>query len=191
MTVEWLTALRGCQRCALASHRTQVVPGEGDPHARVVVVGEAPGAAEDRTGRPFVGPSGRLLRATWAGISDGAPLHILNTVRCRPPANRRPHQTEIEACRPWLDDELARVRPRVVVALGRTAAESLLPVTAGRSDWLGWWQGSFGAWSGPVAVLWHPAAVLRSRHQRLDSWTDELTNVYHVAQGETPPPLRS
>lgn len=112
-----------CTRCPLAASRTRVVFGEGGPRALLAVVGEAPGAEEDASGRPFVGDSGRALDALLgeAGLSRGD-AYVANTVMCRPPANRRPTDAEVAACAPYLELQLAVVRPRVVLALGRDYA---------------------------------------------------------------------
>jgi uracil-DNA glycosylase len=120
-------AAAACERCPLAATRTQVVFGEGDPRARLVLVGEAPGADEDRDGLPFAGRSGRALDALLgeAGL-DRPGAFVTNTVKCRPPGDRRPTPAEVDACRPWLDLELSVVRPEVVVALGATASRRLV-----------------------------------------------------------------
>lgn len=157
-----------CRRCDLWERATQTVFGEGDPGAAVMLVGEQPGDREDLTGRPFVGPAGQLLDRALdeAGIDRGT-VYITNAVkhfkwepRGRRRIHKRPNAAEIEACRPWLDGEIAAVRPRVVVAMGATAAQALLgpgfrvtrdhgrPVDAAE----GW----------RVVATTHPSAVLRA-----------------------------
>lgn len=120
-----------CERCPLAATRTQVVFGTGRPTARLMLVGEAPGADEDRDGAPFVGRAGRALDTllSEAGI-DRADAYVTNTVKCRPPDDRPPTVIEIDACRPYLDLELSVVRPEVVVALGATATRRLVDARA-------------------------------------------------------------
>jgi len=153
-----------CTRCPLATSRTRVVPGEGPANARVMLVGEAPGEAEDRAGRPFVGTSGRLLDQMLAAAGLTRPeVFIANVVRCRPPGNRPPRAAELRACADWLRQELRLVDPDVVVPLGRFALHHFLPgaklrelreraltlEVAGRDRLL--------------IPLLHPAAVLRAR----------------------------
>jgi uracil-DNA glycosylase family 4 len=115
-----------CTRCPLCAGRTQVVPGKGPARAALVLVGEAPGADEDREGEPFVGRAGGLLdkALAQAGIDRGS-VFITNVVKCRPPANRKPTPAEAQACRPFLEGEIERVGARVALALGATAAEAL------------------------------------------------------------------
>jgi len=114
-----------CRRCGLAAERQQVVVGRGNPAARLLLVGEAPGAEEEACGRPFVGRSGRLLEAMLAaaGLSSERDLYIANVIKCRPPGNRKPSRAEIEACRPWLERQNA-----LVLLVGATALEALLGI---------------------------------------------------------------
>ncbi|HEU4763250.1 MAG TPA: uracil-DNA glycosylase, partial [Gemmatimonadales bacterium] len=119
--------IRGCRKCPLCEGRTQAVPGEGDPAARFVVVGEGPGQTEDETGRPFVGRAGELLDKILASIDvPRSSAYILNIVKCRPPQNRTPLPDEMAACLPYLHRQLALLRPRVILAAGSTAAAALL-----------------------------------------------------------------
>jgi uracil-DNA glycosylase len=156
-----------CTRCELAVSRTQVVPGAGDPRARVLVVGEAPGANEDRSGFPFVGASGRLLEEMLARAGlRREEVFIANVVRCRPPENRSPRTVEIRACAGWLAQQIRLIRPVVVVVLGRFALQHFLP--SGKISQL---QGEptvveYGG--GPLRLypLLHPAAVLRAPDRR-------------------------
>src|SRR6516225_11400515 len=126
-------AASGCTLCALAAGRTTVVFGEGDPHADLMVVGEGPGREEDLQGRPFVGRSGQLLDRLLveeAGLRRDE-VYIANVVKCRPPGNRDPLPDEIAACRPFLDQQVALIGPRVLVTLGRFATHALLGTTEG------------------------------------------------------------
>jgi len=131
-----------CRRCGLAATRQQVVVGRGNPNARLLLVGEAPGAEEEACGQPFVGRSGRLLEAMLAaaGLDSERDLYIANVIKCRPPGNRKPSRTEIEACRPWLERQIALVRPQLVLLVGATALEALLGIKGGitrlRGQWL-------------------------------------------------------
>jgi uracil-DNA glycosylase len=150
----------GCTRCRLAVGRTQVVFGTGAPSADLLFVGEGPGAEEDRQGLPFVGRSGKLLDRLMGeelGMTRES-CYIANIVKCRPPGNRDPKPDEIEACRPWLDGQLERLRPRVVVTLGNTATRTLLGTTEGVTRL----RGRTYPWRDIVLVpTYHPAAVLR------------------------------
>ncbi len=152
----------GCTRCALAGGRTTVVFGEGDPHARLLVVGEAPGHDEDLQGRPFVGRSGQLLDRL---LVEEAGLHrrevyIANVVKCRPPGNRDPFPAEIAACRPLLEAQVELIRPKVVLTLGNFATRLLLDTTERITDL----RGRAYPWGPAGSVLvptFHPAAALR------------------------------
>lgn len=153
--------IRSCTRCPLHRSRTHAVPGEGPARARILLVGEAPGRTEDAEGRPFVGAAGRLLDdALRRAEIRRQSTFITNTVKCRPPGNRRPRAAELAACRPYLLAQVAAVRPRVVVAMGLTAVRDLLD--GPRS--LGAARRSHHAVAGtPVIATYHPAAVLRNR----------------------------
>ena len=152
--------ISGCTRCAaLAASRTQVVPGVLPAGARLLLVGEAPGATEDSTGVPFAGRAGQLLDGVleWAGL-DRSRVGVVNVLRCRPPANRKPSRTEVAACRPWLEAQLALADPELVVTLGGTAAEWFL----GRGVRLGASRGVVHEVGGRrVVVTYHPSAALR------------------------------
>jgi DNA polymerase len=130
-----------CHRCGLAATRQQVVVGRGDPTARLLLVGEAPGAEEEACGQPFVGRSGRLLEAMLAaaGLNSERDLYIANVIKCRPPGNRKPSRAEIEACRPWLERQIALVRPQLVLLVGATALEALLGIRGGITKLRGRW----------------------------------------------------
>lgn len=156
-----------CTRCDLALSRTQVVPGAGNAHARVLFVGEAPGASEDRTGVPFVGASGRLLDEMLgvAGLRREE-VFIANVVRCRPPENRNPRAAELRACAGWLAEQVRLIGPEVIVPLGRFALQHFVP--GGRITRL---QGTAQTLEqgGRERILFpvvHPAAVLRSPERR-------------------------
>jgi DNA polymerase len=130
-----------CRRCGLAATRQQVVVGRGNPNARLLLVGEAPGAEEEACGQPFVGRSGRLLEAMLAaaGLDSERDLYIANVIKCRPPGNRKPSRTEIEACRPWLERQIDLVRPQLVLLVGATALEALLGIKGGITRLRGQW----------------------------------------------------
>jgi uracil-DNA glycosylase family 4 len=159
-----LDALReealGCTRCPLAETRTQVVFGVGDPDADLMFVGEGPGAEEDKQGIPFVGRAGQLLTRLVEGIGlTREQVYIANVVKCRPPGNRDPQPEEIEACRPYLEGQLAFLRPRVVVTLGNFATKLLLETKDGITKLRGQ---EFPYRDDTVLIpTFHPAAVLR------------------------------
>jgi uracil-DNA glycosylase, family 4 len=150
-----------CTQCALAATRTQVVFGTGDEHARLMFVGEGPGADEDRTGEPFVGRAGKLLTALIEGIGlTRADVYIANVVKCRPPGNRDPLPIEIESCRPFLEAQLAFIQPKVVVTLGNFATKLLLDTKVGITKLRGQ---SHPFRDGAVVIpVLHPSAVLRN-----------------------------
>ncbi|HET9292151.1 MAG TPA: uracil-DNA glycosylase [Actinomycetes bacterium] len=151
----------GCTRCRLHESRTQVVFGQGDPHADLMFVGEAPGFHEDRQGLPFVGPSGQLLNRLLEGIGlRRQDVYIANVVKSRPPNNRDPLPDEIAACRPWLDAQIRLVDPKVVVTLGNFAARTLLETTTGISRL----RGRTYPFQGRVLLpTFHPAAALHAQ----------------------------
>ena len=136
-----VAACGACRRCGLAATREQVVVGRGNPNARLLLVGEAPGAEEEACGLPFVGRSGRLLEAMLAaaGLDSDRDLYIANVIKCRPPGNRKPSRAEIEACRPWLERQIALVRPQLVLLVGATALEALLGIKGGITRLRGQW----------------------------------------------------
>jgi DNA polymerase len=159
-----------CQRCELSRGRTHVVFASGDPDADLMIVGEGPGAHEDRLGLPFVGPAGELLTKILLAIDrTREQVYIANIVKCRPPQNRDPRPEEVAACRPYLDRQIALVKPRVIVALGRVAAQTLL----GNDYPVGRLRGSWWEVSGvPVRVTYHPAALLRDPGLKRPTWED-------------------
>ena len=150
-----------CTKCPLASTRTQVVFGVGDPHADLLFVGEGPGEQEDLTGEPFVGRAGRLLTSLIEGIGlTRAEVYIANVVKCRPPGNRDPLPLEIESCWPYLDAQISFIEPRVVVTLGNFATKLLLETKDGITKLRG---KEFPFRDGAVLIpVFHPSAVLRN-----------------------------
>jgi uracil-DNA glycosylase family 4 len=163
-------AAEGCTRCRLSEGRTRVVFGAGNPAAELMLVGEGPGAEEDRQGLPFVGPAGELLtRIIQAIEKTRAEVYIANVVKCRPPGNRDPQPDEVSSCRPYLERQIALVRPRAIVALGRVAAQALLgtdsPIGSLRGQW-------FRVQGIPTMVTYHPAALLRNAALKRPTWED-------------------
>ena len=164
--------VRECQRCGLHQTRTQTVFGVGDTAAHWMVVGEAPGADEDREGEPFVGAAGQLLNAMLAAIElPRESVFIANVLKCRPPDNRDPKSEEVAECLPYLHRQVALVQPKIILAFGRVAAQNLL----GTETPLGKLRGSvhrFGALNTPVIVTYHPAYLLRSPGEKRKAWED-------------------
>ncbi|HZA83473.1 MAG TPA: uracil-DNA glycosylase [Actinomycetes bacterium] len=154
----------GCTRCRLHQSRTQVVFGQGDPHADLMFVGEAPGVHEDRQGQPFVGPSGQLLNRLLEGIGlRRQDVYICNLIKSKPPGNRDPQPDEIDACRPWLDAQIRLVDPRVVVTLGNFAAKTLLDTTTGITRLRG---RTYPFQGRQLLPTFHPAAALHAQGRR-------------------------
>lgn len=159
-----------CQRCKLAPRRTNIVFGVGNPDAPLVFVGEAPGADEDRTGEPFVGAAGQLLTKMIEAMGLGRQdVYICNILKCRPPGNRNPEPDEIAACEPFLKRQLAAIRPRMIVALGKFAAQCLLRSDAPISRLRGGWQAYEGI---PLMPTYHPAFLLRNPAAKREVWSD-------------------
>ena len=155
-----------CRRCGLAAGREQVVVSRGDPRARLMVIGEGPGAQEDASGLPFVGRAGQLLDQMLAsvGIDSNRDAYICNVVKCRPPENRKPTSLEMAACRPWLWRQIAAVDPAVILLTGASALEGVLGVKGGISQLRGRWQQGkeeplLGRWLLPI---FHPSYLLRN-----------------------------
>ena len=164
-------AVRGCTACSLHAARKQAVFGVGDEQADWLFVGEGPGAEEDARGEPFVGQAGRLLDNMLAaiGLKRGQDVYIANVVKCRPPGNRVPEPQEAAQCEPFLLRQIALIRPRLIVALGKTAAANLLRTEAS----LGSLRGRLHDFHGtPVLVTYHPAYLLRSLTDKAKSWED-------------------
>jgi uracil-DNA glycosylase family 4 len=160
-----------CTRCGLAGGRAQTVFGVGNPNAAVVFVGEAPGRDEDLKGEPFVGRAGQLLTdiiERGMGVPRSS-VYICNVVKCRPPENRNPFPTEIAACEPFLVRQLAAIRPQVIVALGKFAAQALCRTEVPISRLRGQWQEYEGI---PVMPTYHPAFLLRNPAAKREVWAD-------------------
>lgn len=162
--------IAGCRLCQLCETRTNTVPGEGNPRAALMLVGEGPGETEDQTGRPFVGKAGQLLDQMLAAIDcPRSSVFIANIVKCRPPGNRKPLPDESAACLPYLHRQIALVRPRVLLALGGTAAEALLGV----KQTLGAMRLQVHRYdTTPLIVTYHPAALLRNPNWKKPAWDD-------------------
>ncbi len=162
-----------CTRCPLHAGRTQGVLGVGDMHAGWMVIGEAPGAEEDRLGEPFVGRAGKLLDAMLKaiGLARGSGVYIANVLKSRPPNNRDPLPAEVAACRPYLARQIALIRPKLMLAVGRIAAQNLLGTDQSLSGLRGKVH-AFGESGTPLIVTYHPAYLLRTPADKRKAWED-------------------
>ncbi len=169
-------ACAACERCALAAGRSRVVVSRGNPRARLMVIGEGPGAQEDASGQPFVGRAGQLLDQMLASVAldSNRDAYICNVVKCRPPDNRKPTAAEMAACRPWLDPQIRLVDPAVILLAGATALEGVLGIKGGITRLRGQWMAGEGEllqgrWLMPIL---HPSYLLRnpSREQGSPKW---------------------
>jgi DNA polymerase len=174
-TLDWTTLeaeVRQCQSCGLCTTRTQTVFGVGDRQARWLVVGEAPGADEDRQGEPFVGRAGKLLNPMLQAIGlRREQVYIANILKCRPPDNRDPAPDEATTCRPFLERQIALLQPRIILAVGRIAAQNLLATDTP----IGKLRGRIhrlGLARIPLVVTYHPAYLLRSPREKRKAWDD-------------------
>lgn len=164
-------AVADCKACPLHKGRNRVVVGVGDEHADWLFIGEAPGAEEDLKGEPFVGQAGKLLDNMLAaiGLSRKDNVYIANTVKCRPPGNRNPEASEMAACRPYLSRQIELVAPKLIVILGRVAAQSVLDSDASISS-LRLKRHACG--NIPAIVTYHPAYLLRNPEDKAKAWED-------------------
>ena len=159
-----------CRKCRRCETRNNVVPGEGNPHAKLMFIGEGPGQDEDRQGRPFVGRSGELLTRMIHAIGlERSEVYICNIVKCRPPQNRNPEPDEAAACLDYLRAQVALVRPRVVVLLGKVACQYTIRDQVFITRDHGRWYEQKGVWFMPT---YHPSALLRDASKKKDAWTD-------------------
>ncbi len=171
---ELTQAIVDCRACGLCMARQQVVVGAGSRQAELMIVGEGPGADEDKQGEPFVGRSGQLLNAMLFAMNQARDdIYIANAVKCRPPQNRAPHADELAACRPFLDRQIALIQPKIIVALGLSAAKALINS-----------QRSMGKLRGqrlsydlngqpiPLFITYHPSYLLRSPTEKSKAWED-------------------
>jgi len=171
---EWIPlkqAVSGCTKCGLHKTRTQTVFGVGDENADWMLIGEAPGAEEDRLGDPFVGQAGRLLDNMLAaiGLSRRENVYIANVLKCRPPGNRNPAPDEVEKCTPHLLKQIELIKPKLILAMGRFAAQTLLDTDASVASL----RGRLHRYAGvPLIVTYHPAYLLRTLEDKAKAWED-------------------
>ncbi len=164
-------AISGCQKCPLGATRNKLVFGVGDPQADLVLVGEAPGADEDRLGEPFVGRAGKLLDQILAAVElkRGEGVYIANILKCRPPNNRDPQTSEVHECEPHLLKQLQLLKPKLIVALGRIAAQTLLRTNESLTRLR---EQDLQYHGIPLIVTYHPAALLRNPNWKRPTWED-------------------
>lgn len=173
MQVTWsklLDEINGCTLCPLHEIRTRCVPGEGNPNAEILFIGEGPGAEEDRLGRPFVGAAGKLLDSMLEALfMSREEVYIANIIKCRPPSNRVPAENEANACLPYLRAQVALIKPKILVCLGATPAKYIISpeikITQDRGKWIER-KGFF------IMPTFHPAALLRDPRKKPDVWED-------------------
>ena len=159
-----------CNKCKLCTNRTNIVFGVGNKEADIMMIGEGPGADEDKQGEPFVGKAGQLMNKALTGLGiKREELYIANIVKCRPPSNRVPEQDEAEACLNYLRNQVVLVKPKIIVLLGSTALKNILgkeySITAMRGKWIE----QKGIYYMPT---WHPAALLRDENKKIEFWND-------------------
>jgi len=169
--IELKQAVPACTACGLHKTRTQTVFGVGDENADWMLIGEAPGAEEDRLGDPFVGQAGKLLDNMLAAIDlkRGENVYIANVLKCRPPGNRNPEPDEVEKCTPFLKQQIALIQPKLIIAMGRFAAQTLLASDATIASM----RGRVFRYEGvPLIVTYHPAYLLRNLPDKAKAWAD-------------------
>lgn len=159
-----------CNKCKLCTNRTNIVFGVGNKDANIMMIGEGPGADEDREGKPFIGKAGQLMNKALIGLGiKREELYIANIVKCRPPSNRVPEEDEANACLNYLRNQVILVKPKIIVLLGSTALKNILgkeySITAMRGKWIEQ-KGIF------YMPTWHPAALLRDENKKIEFWND-------------------
>lgn len=162
--------IQGCKRCRLAQYRKNIVPGTGDPEAKLMIIGEAPGAQEDIQGQPFVGDAGQLLTKMLAAIHiERKDVYITNVVKCRPQSNRNPNHDEIEACNSYLIAQIRVIKPKIILCMGNFAAKTLLKT----ENTISTLRGKFFDYQGiKLLPTYHPAALLYHPAWKKDAWID-------------------
>lgn len=167
---ELYSEINGCQKCRLCEQRTNIVIGEGDPKATIMFIGEGPGRDEDLSGRPFVGRAGQLLDKMIGAIGfRREEVYIANVVKCRPPNNRTPEESEADSCLSYLRVQFALIRPKIIVCLGATAAKYIYDPNVRITRDRGVWKDKKGVW---ILPTYHPAALLRDESKKREAWED-------------------
>ncbi len=163
-------SIKGCNKCKLCNSRNNIVFGIGNKNAKIMFIGEGPGADEDAQGIPFVGKAGQLMNKAFEGIGlKRDDVYIANIVKCRPPQNRNPEKDEVEACINYLRNQVMIIKPKIIVLLGNVALKNILGDEYGITKVRGNWIERKGIWYMPT---FHPAALLRDESKKLDFWKD-------------------
>lgn len=171
-------SIQNCQKCKLCQNRHNIVFGEGNKEATIMLIGEGPGADEDSQGLPFVGKAGQLMNKAFQGLGlKREEVYIANIVKCRPPANRVPEEEEAVACLDYLRNQVVLVKPKIIVLLGSTALKNILGKDYGITAARGKWIEQKGILYMPT---WHPAALLRDENKKIEFWKDlkQVVNKY-------------
>lgn len=163
-------SIQNCKKCKLCVNRTNIVFGVGNEKAKIMIIGEGPGADEDQQGIPFVGKAGQLMNKAFDGLKINRDnLYIANIVKCRPPANRVPEDDEATACLDYLRNQVILVNPKIIVLMGSTALKNILGKEYGITQARGKWVEKKDIYYMPT---WHPAALLRDEAKKIDFWND-------------------
>ena len=159
-----------CKKCRLCTNRTNIVLGEGNINAKILFIGEGPGADEDKQGLPFVGKAGQLMNKAFQALGiNREEIYIANIVKCRPPSNRVPEEDEAQACLNYLRNQVVLIKPEIIVLLGSTALKNILGKEYGITAVRGKWMEKNGIKYMPT---WHPAALLRDENKKIEFWQD-------------------
>lgn len=159
-----------CKKCRLCTNRTNIVLGEGNINAKIMFIGEGPGADEDKQGLPFVGKAGQLMNKAFQALGiNREEIYIANIVKCRPPSNRVPEEDETQACLNYLRNQVVLIKPEIIVLLGSTALKNILGKEYGITAVRGKWMEKNGIKYMPT---WHPAALLRDENKKIEFWQD-------------------
>lgn len=168
-----------CKKCKLCTNRKNIVFGQGNKNAKIMFIGEGPGADEDAQGLPFVGKAGKLMDEAFKGIGiNRQDVYIANIVKCRPPSNRDPEEDEVDICLNYLRNQVILIKPQIIVLLGRIALKNILGNEYNISTARGKWVEKKGIMYMPT---WHPAALLRDENKKIDFWKD-LKEVYNIVK---------
>ncbi len=170
-TIEELeVAIKDCNKCKLCNNRNKIVLGEGNKNAKIMFIGEGPGADEDIQGLPFIGKAGQLMNKAFEALEiDRKEVYITNIVKCRPPQNRVPDKEEARICMDYLRSQVMIIKPKIIVLLGSTALKNILGDEYGITKTRGKWIEKKGIWYMPT---FHPAALLRDDSKKIDFWKD-------------------
>ena len=162
--------VKQCKKCRLCTNRTNIVLGEGNINAKIMFIGEGPGADEDKQGLPFVGKAGQLMNKAFQALGiNREEIYIANIVKCRPPSNRVPEEDETQACLNYLRNQVVLIKPEIIVLLGSTALKNILGKEYGITAVRGKWMEKNGIKYMPT---WHPAALLRDENKKIEFWQD-------------------